>query len=81
MFRVIPFINIRRNKNGNEDKSFWTRYKCYSRIKYSEPIVELTVLKNGEVGVVCTVNVECVEIAGEFETSVSERINFIVIID
>ena len=78
---VIDIDKVKKSVNNKLNLIYEDACNIYSRIKYSEPIVELTVLKNGEVGVVCTVNVECVEIAGEFETSVSERINFIVIID
>ncbi len=53
----------------------------YSRVEYSEYNIALTTLKDGNLGVVCTVNVEFIESIAEFETSVSERISFVVLID
>lgn len=53
----------------------------YSRVEYGEHNIALTTLKDGNLGVVCTVNVEFIESIGEFETSISERISFVVLID
>lgn len=53
----------------------------YSRVEFGEKNLMLTVLKDGKPGVICTVDVNCVKSDGEFETTVSERINFVVLID
>lgn len=78
---IIDMDKVKKSVNNKLNLIYEDARNIYSRIEYSEPIVELTVLKNGKTGVICTVNVECIKVAGEFETSVSERINFIVIID
>lgn len=53
----------------------------YSRVEYSEYNIAMTTLKDGNLGMVCTVNVKFIESIGEFETSISERISFVVLID
>ena len=53
----------------------------YSRVEYDEKYVELTTLKDGSLGVIYTVDVSFIEIQGEYEISLSERISFVVLID
>lgn len=53
----------------------------YSRVEFGEKNLMLTMLKDGKTGIICTVDVDCVKSDGEFETTVSERINCVVLID
>lgn len=78
---IIDMDKVKKSVNNKLNLIYEDARNIYSRIEYSEPIVELTVLKNGKTGVICTVNVECIKVAGEEEVIFSERINFIVIID
>lgn len=78
---TIDLNKVKESINNKLSSVYRDAHNVYSRIEYSEPDVALTVLKDGKLGVVCTVNVACIEIAGEFETVVSERISFVVVID
>lgn len=53
----------------------------YSRVEFGEPAYMLTALKDGSLGVVCTVDVDCINSYGEFGEMLSERNNFVVLID
>lgn len=53
----------------------------YSRVEFREPACMLTALKDGSLGIVCTVDVDCINSYGKFEEMLSERNNFVVLID
>lgn len=78
---IIDIDKVKESVNNKLNLIYEDARNVYSQIEYSEPIVELTILKNGKTGVICTVNVDCITVAGEEEVISSERINFIVIID
>ncbi len=80
-FDAINLDKVKESINNKLNQVYKEAKGVYSRVDYGEPDIMLTMLKDGKVGVVCTVNVECVEVLGEFETSVSERISFVVMID
>lgn len=51
----------------------------YDRIEYSEPDFKLTVLKNGQKGLVTNVSVHCIEDLGAgFESRIGEELNIVV---
>ncbi len=80
-FDAINLDKVKESINNKLNQVYKEAKGVYLRVDYGEPDIMLTMLKDGKVGVVCTVNVECVEVLGEFETSVSERISFVVMID
>ncbi len=49
-----------------------------SEIKYEEPSLELTTLKDGKSAFICSVVVNCIQSYEEFDAVISERINFVV---
>lgn len=77
----IDIDKVKESVNNKLNLIYEDAHDIYSRVEYSEPIVELTVLKNGKTGVICTVSVDFIKVAGEEEVISGERINFIVIID
>lgn len=53
----------------------------YSRVEFGEKYLMLTALKGEKTGVICIVDVDCIKSDGEFETTVSEQISFVVLVD
>jgi len=52
----------------------------YDEVKYGEPNVLLTTLKDGKVGLIYWIDVDCVENHGETTEVLSERINMVVVV-
>lgn len=80
----VDSINLEKIKESIDKKlsSVYQDVKNnYSQVEYSKYNVALTTLKDGNLGAVCTVNVEFIESVDEFETIASERISFVVLID
>ena len=53
----------------------------YSRVVYNDPEVLLTVLKDGSTGLIYSVAVDCINTYDDVEEILSERINFVVVVE
>ena len=65
--------------NKKLDQIYKDTKNTYSRVDFKEFELLLTVLKDGSTGLVCSVVVNCVDTLGEFETTISERINLVTV--
>ncbi len=53
----------------------------YSRVVYNEPVILLTSLKDGSTGLIYSVVVDCINSYEDVDEILSERINFVVVIE
>jgi len=60
------------------DQVFEASKEEYDRVEYGTPTISLTMLKDGSVGLVCYVDMECIDEVGVYEAITSERINMVI---
>ncbi len=76
----IDMSRVNESVYNRLDQIFADAKNKYSRVEYEEPVFSLTVLKDGNTALLCTVDVNCVEVSGEYEYIMSDCINFIVLV-
>jgi len=76
----IDIESVNRTVTEKLDKVFDPLKEEFDKIEYGEYIYTLTHLKEGNLGIVCTVNVDCIEEDGEYSEVTSERIELVVVI-
>jgi hypothetical protein len=78
---TIDLDLVHESVENRLDQIYQEAKNIYSRIEYGEPDILLTVTKDGEVGIVYTVCVDCIQEVGGGELNIGDRITFIVLTD
>lgn len=55
--------------------------EVYDRVEYGEPKFELTILKDGRRGICYWIDVDCIDIVGEYTTSTGELLYMVIPLD
>lgn len=77
----IDIESVSKSVTEKLDKIFEPAREEFDRIEYGEYNYTFTQLKEGYLGIICDVNVDCIDDFGEYSEVISERIELVVAIE